>query len=142
MTQSTQRARDASKPKSATRQPKNKKRTSGLGKAGKCPSPEMQVAEFSRGKKVTGHLPSDKLDLTIIKADHRATDVTPDEFFKAWSRKDREALIEVLIDTLDAEAGDPDLEEPGDADTDGLLEQCAGHHLCGYGTSGFARAAI
>ena len=32
--------------------------------------------------------------------------------------------------------------DTGVADTDGLLEQCAGHHHCGYGTSGFARAAI
>jgi len=40
----------------------------------------------------------------------KKVDITPDEFFKAWSRKDREALIEVLIDTLDAEAGDADLE--------------------------------
>ncbi|MDR6303962.1 hypothetical protein GGQ85_001661 [Nitrobacter vulgaris] len=44
------------------------------------------------------------------------TDVTPEEFFQAWSRKKREALIELLIDTLDAEASDPDLEDGGDTE--------------------------
>jgi hypothetical protein len=38
------------------------------------------------------------------------TDVSPEDFFKAWSRKEREALVELLIESFDAEAGDPDLE--------------------------------
>lgn len=38
------------------------------------------------------------------------TDITPEDFFKAWSRKKREALIDLLIEMSDAEAGDPDLE--------------------------------
>jgi hypothetical protein len=37
-------------------------------------------------------------------------DITPEDFFKAWSRKEREALVELLIESFDAEAGDPDLE--------------------------------
>ncbi|MCO5129336.1 MAG: hypothetical protein M9932_02070 [Xanthobacteraceae bacterium] len=82
MTKSPQRARDASKAKSATRQRKNIKRTSGPPKA------------VGRAYKTIG--------------------VTAEEFFKAWSRKDRAALIEVLIESLDAEAGDPDLEDGND----------------------------
>ena len=42
------------------------------------------------------------------------TDVSPEDLFKAWSRRDRATLIELLIDSLDAEAGDADLEETGD----------------------------
>lgn len=42
------------------------------------------------------------------------TDVPPEDLFKAWSRKERATLIELLIDSLDAEAGDADLEETGD----------------------------
>lgn len=38
------------------------------------------------------------------------TDITPEDFFKAWSRKQREALIEVLISSLDHTDGDADLE--------------------------------
>lgn len=37
-------------------------------------------------------------------------DITPKEFFQEWSRKQKGDLIEYLIDTLDTEAGDPDLE--------------------------------
>jgi hypothetical protein len=44
------------------------------------------------------------------------TDVTPEQFFQAWSRKEREALIELLIDSLDETDGDADLEETGDAE--------------------------
>ncbi|WP_438277676.1 hypothetical protein [Nitrobacter sp.] len=36
--------------------------------------------------------------------------VTPEEFFRAWSRKDTEALVEVLIASLDKADADPDLE--------------------------------
>jgi hypothetical protein len=53
-------------------------------------------------------------------------DVTPEQFFQAWSRSEREALIELLIDTLDSTDGcdedsavddrpcdeDPDAEPP------------------------------
>jgi hypothetical protein len=42
------------------------------------------------------------------------TDISPETFFRSWSRKKREALIEMLIEMSDAEAGDPDLEETGD----------------------------
>lgn len=38
------------------------------------------------------------------------TDITPEDFFKAWSRKDKEALVEVLISSLDQADGDSDLE--------------------------------
>lgn len=41
-------------------------------------------------------------------------DIPPEDFFKAWSRKKREALIEMLIDSLDAESTDPDLEDGAD----------------------------
>ncbi len=44
-------------------------------------------------------------DAALVK-----TDVSPEDFFKAWSRKEREALVELLIESFDAEAGDPDLE--------------------------------
>ena len=77
MTKSTQRARDASKAKSATAQRKNRKRTSKSSRAD------------------SGH---------FVK-----TDIAPEDF-KAWSRKRREALIEVLIASLDATDPDPDLE--------------------------------
>ncbi|MGB3271823.1 MAG: hypothetical protein WBA66_02845 [Xanthobacteraceae bacterium] len=46
--------------------------------------------------------------LQVNKAE---TGIPVTDFFKTWPRKDREALIEVLIDTLDADAGDPD-DEP------------------------------
>jgi hypothetical protein len=36
--------------------------------------------------------------------------VTPEEFFRAWSQKDKEALVEVLIASLDQADADPDLE--------------------------------
>lgn len=42
---------------------------------------------------------------------HVRTETTPEEFFRSWSRKDKELLIEVLIDTLDAADGDAD-DEP------------------------------
>lgn len=41
-------------------------------------------------------------------------DIPPEDFFKAWSRKDRAALIEMLIESLDAESSDPDLEDGAD----------------------------
>lgn len=91
MTKSTQRAHHASKPKSATRQRKNEART----------SEPLKASKAEEGIPVT---------------DHEPIDVTPEQFFKAWSRKDRAALIEVLIDSLDAEAGDPDIEDAGDAE--------------------------
>lgn len=50
---------------------------------------------------------------------YRQTDVTPDEFFRAWSRAEREALIEVLIDTLDLES---DCDEDSAVDDDGCDE--------------------
>lgn len=86
MTKSTERARHASKPKSAVRHQKNKKRT------GEAPKP----AEGHVGK----------------------TDITPEAFFLAWGRRRKEALIEVLIDSLDAADGDPDLEDGGDRELD------------------------
>jgi hypothetical protein len=86
MTKSTERARHASKPKSAVRHRKNKKRT------GEAPKP----AEGEVGK----------------------TDITPEAFFLAWGRRRKEALIEVLIDSLDAADGDPDLEDGGDREPD------------------------
>jgi len=86
MTKSTERARHASKPKSAVRHRKNKKRT------GEAPKP----AEGHVGK----------------------TDITPEAFFLAWGRRRKEALIEVLIDSLDAVDGDPDLEDGGDREPD------------------------
>lgn len=86
MTKSTERARHASKPKSAVRHRKNKKRT------GEAPKP----AEGQVGK----------------------TDITPEAFFLAWGRRRKEALIEVLIDSLDAADGDPDLEDGGDREPD------------------------
>jgi hypothetical protein len=45
---------------------------------------------------------------------YRPTDITPEQFFQAWSRKEREALIELLIDSLDEIDGDPDREDGGD----------------------------
>lgn len=36
---------------------------------------------------------------------YKTIGMTAEDFFKAWSRKDREALIEVLIDSLDATDG-------------------------------------
>lgn len=92
MTKSTQRARDASKPESATKPQKNKKRTSGLTKAGKAGIGIPRAAT------------------------HQPLDVTPEEFFRAWSREDKEALVEILIDELDRSEPDPDLEETGDAE--------------------------
>lgn len=44
---------------------------------------------------------------------YQPTDITPEHFFQAWSRKRREALIEMLIDTFDAEDGDSDHEDEG-----------------------------
>jgi hypothetical protein len=67
MTKSTQRARYASKPKSAVRQ------------------------------------------RLYVK-----TDITPEQLFQAWSRKEREALIDLLIDSLDEIDGDFDLEDGAD----------------------------
>ncbi len=90
MTKSTQRALRASKPKSATRQRRNETRTSEALKAGKGET----------GIPVTNT--------------YEPTDVTPEDLFKAWPRKERATLIELLIDSLDAEAGDADLEETGD----------------------------
>jgi hypothetical protein len=84
MTKSTQRARGASKPKSAIRQ---------------------------RAKK---NLASESLKAS--KGRYRKTDIEPEDFFKAWSREELGALIELLIESLDAESGDPDLEETGDAE--------------------------
>lgn len=37
-------------------------------------------------------------------------DISPEDFFKAWSRKRREALIEILIASLDTLDPDPDAE--------------------------------
>lgn len=80
------------------------------------------------------------------------TGISPDTLFQAWSRQRREALIEMLIDSLDAADGDVDLEpsltgyitgmddregdpaddrleddgESGIADLDGYMEQCPG----------------
>lgn len=45
---------------------------------------------------------------------YKTIGVTAEEFFKAWSRKDRAALIDLLIDQLDAESSDPDLEDGAD----------------------------
>jgi hypothetical protein len=56
---------------------------------------------------------------------YQPTDVTPEQFFEAWSRKDREALIELLIESLDAETGDPDLEDDGDGEPS--LAACENH---------------
>lgn len=95
MTKSTERARHASKPKSAVRHRKNKKRT------GEAPKP----AEGHVGK----------------------TDITPEAFFLAWGRRRKEALIEVLIDSLDAADSDPDLEDGGDAEPSlGSVSSCYG----------------
>jgi hypothetical protein len=38
------------------------------------------------------------------------TDISPEDFFRAWSQKKREALIELLIEMSDVEACDADLE--------------------------------
>lgn len=38
------------------------------------------------------------------------TDISPETLFQAWSRQRREALIELLIDTLDTADGESDLE--------------------------------
>lgn len=78
MTKSTQRARDASKAKPATRQQKNVKRTSEAPRADSGPFVKM--------------------------------DISPEDFFRAWSRERREALIDLLIDSLDTIDPDPDLE--------------------------------
>lgn len=68
---------------------------------------------------------------------YEPTDVTPADFFKAWSRKEREALIEVLIDTLDAEAGDADLEETGDVEPSlGSIEDHPNPYCDGYDLHG------
>ncbi len=53
------------------------------------------------------------------------TDVTPEQFFQAWSRKDREALIDLLIDSLDETDGDPDREDGGDDEPS--LAACENH---------------
>ncbi|WP_182915373.1 hypothetical protein [Rhodopseudomonas palustris] len=45
---------------------------------------------------------------------YHPTDVSPEQLFAAWSRRDREALIDVLIESLDAADADPDLEPAGD----------------------------
>lgn len=42
---------------------------------------------------------------TLVK-----TDITPEDFFRPWSRKNKEALVEVLISLLDHADTDPDLE--------------------------------
>jgi hypothetical protein len=42
------------------------------------------------------------------------TDITPEQLFQAWSRNEREALIEMLIESLDAADGDFDLEYGAD----------------------------
>jgi hypothetical protein len=80
MTKSSDRARHASKAKTAVR--RQRKSEARIGEPPKAP------------------------DSPFVK-----TDVTPEDFFKAWSRKDKEALVEVLISSFDQADGDPD-EEP------------------------------
>jgi hypothetical protein len=50
--------------------------------------------------------------------------IGPDILFQAWSRQRREALIEVLIDSLDAADGDTDMEPCADLEDGQDLEQC------------------
>lgn len=47
---------------------------------------------------------------TDVSVPVKPVPVTPEEFFRAWSRKDKEALVEVLIASLDQADADPDLE--------------------------------
>lgn len=56
---------------------------------------------------------------------YQSTDVTPEQFFEAWSRKDREALIDLLIDSLDETDGDADREDGGDDEPS--LAACENH---------------
>lgn len=51
------------------------------------------------------------------------TGISPDTFFAAWSRQDRERLIEFLIESLDAADLDADFEQDGcDDEDDGNAE--------------------
>src|SRR5690242_9521984 len=46
----------------------------------------------------------------------KLTGITPEQCSEAWSRKEREALIDLLIDSLNEIDGDPDLEDDGDGE--------------------------
>lgn len=79
----------------------------------------QRVRDASKAKTATRRRKNETRISGPLKAAERPfkpTDVSPEELFKAWSRKERATLIELLIDSLDAEAGDPDLEETGDAE--------------------------
>lgn len=70
---------------------------------------KSKSATIPRAKKTSGGESPKAADGLFVK-----TDVTPEQFFQAWSRKEREVLIDLLIDSLDEADGDPDLEDTAD----------------------------